>query len=115
MWGGQSYVACVGGRGAGVRVGQCPLCTRKGVVPLFVPEALVDRHDVALGGEDVLVVGLVQRVVLIKQLQWGKKQEIKQTLHQETLFITSTLTKLHPKSPPKNNIFTVICVNNVLG
>lgn len=99
--GGQSYVACVGGRGAGVRVGQCPLCTRKGVVPLFVPEALVDRHDVALGGEDVLVVGLVQRVVLIKQLQWGKKQEIKQTLHQETLFITSTLTKLHPKSPPK--------------
>lgn len=99
--GGQSYVACVGGRGAGVRVGQCPLCTRKGIVPLFVPEALVDRHDVALGGEDVLVVGLVQRVVLIKQLQWEKKTRNKTNTSSGNAFHHINFDQTSSKIPPK--------------
>lgn len=46
----------------------------KSVAPLFLPEALVYRHDVTLGGEDVLVVRLVKRIVLVEQLRFGKKQ-----------------------------------------
>ena len=48
---------------------QHSLFTRKQVVPLFLPEALVYRHNMALCREDVLVVGFVKWVVLIEQLQ----------------------------------------------
>lgn len=45
------------------------------VAPLLLPEALVYRHDVTLRGEDVLVVRLVKRIVLIEQLQSRKNRE----------------------------------------
>lgn len=48
---------------------QHSLFTGKQVIPLFLPEALVYRHNMALCGEDVLVIGFVKWVVLIKQLQ----------------------------------------------
>lgn len=44
----------------------------KNVAPLFLPEALVYRHDVTLGGEDVLVVRLVKWIVLVEQLRMRK-------------------------------------------
>lgn len=46
---------------------QRPLLARKQVIPLFLPETLVYRHNVALCGEDVSVIGFVKWVVLIKQ------------------------------------------------
>ncbi len=49
---------------------QSSVFTRKQVIPLFLPEAFVYRHNVALCGEDVLVIRFVKWVVLIKQLQW---------------------------------------------
>ena len=48
---------------------QHSIFTRKHVAPLFLPEALVYRHNMALCGEDVLVIGFVKWVVLIEQLQ----------------------------------------------
>lgn len=39
------------------------------VVPLLLPETFVYRHNVALCSKDVLVIGSVERIVLIKQLQ----------------------------------------------
>lgn len=48
------------------------LFTRKKILPLLLPEALVYRHDMALCGEDVLVIGFVKWVVLIKQLHWKR-------------------------------------------
>ena len=55
-------------------LGQHCLFTRKLIIPLFLPEALIYRHNVTLCGEDVLVIGFVEWVVLIKQLQ--RKTEI---------------------------------------
>lgn len=46
---------------------QYSLFTRKQVIPLFLPEAIVYRHNMALCGEDVLVIGFVKWVVLIKK------------------------------------------------
>ena len=63
------YVACVARRILWLILGRLSLLQGEEVLPLFLPEALVYRHDVALGGEYVLVLRLVQRVVLIKELQ----------------------------------------------
>lgn len=66
-----AYVAAVISWGPPIRLPSCQqsLVTGEQVAPLLLPEALVYRHDVALCGEDVLVIGLVKRVVLVKQLQ----------------------------------------------
>lgn len=65
------YIADVAGRWpvAWLSFHQHSLFTGKQVIPLFLPEALVYRHNMALCGEDVLVIGFVKWVVLIKQLQ----------------------------------------------
>lgn len=43
------------------------LLTGGQVIPLLLPKTLVDRHYMALRGEDVLVLGFVQGVVIVKQ------------------------------------------------
>lgn len=48
--------------------GQRSLFTWEVLVPLFLPEAFVYRHNVTLSCEDVLVIRFVKWVVFIKQL-----------------------------------------------
>lgn len=52
--------------------------TWKQLVPLFLPEVVVYRHNMALCSEDVLIIRLVKWVVLIKQLQCPKENVIGQ-------------------------------------
>lgn len=60
---------------AGWRALVCPsfwkhsIFVSKQVVPLFFPETFVDRHNMTLCSKDVLVIGSVEWVVLIEQLQ----------------------------------------------
>lgn len=62
---------------------QHSLFTRKQVIPLFLPEALVYRHDMALCGEDVLVIRFVKWVVLIEQLQCKRQSFVYMTAWRE--------------------------------
>lgn len=68
---GDWYIAGIAGRRplAGPSFRQHAAFIGKHAVPVLLPETLVYRHDVALCGEDVLVVGPVERVVLIEQLR----------------------------------------------
>lgn len=60
---------------------------RKQVVPIFLPKTFVYRHNVALCSKDVLVIGSVQGVVLIKQLQ------LKTDMHDcKTMFFKKKIT-----------------------
>ena len=71
--GGGVYVGAVAGRLAGgVLAGRSVIQAGEQVVALLLPEALVYRHHVALGGENVLILRIVQRVVFIEQLRETK-------------------------------------------
>lgn len=71
------YIADVAGWRPVVAFSQHSVSTRKPVVAPFLPEVSVYRHNVALCGKDVLVIGFVQRVVFIKQLQCNRDRMFK--------------------------------------